>query len=482
MKSNLTIGAKLTAGTAALFLLALTLGISGLVSLNSFKKHIDTTSNATMRKVVLADAVVAANSEMISAQRGIVLAAFSKNTAELDTYKQNFAQNSALIHSSLEEIHRLVKKAEGKRLAAEITAKFSEWRPDFDELTARASAGDVAEADRIQKEVTAPLYKQIDKDARALAEFQNGILREDQQAIADQYVLSTWVAFSLLGIFVVVGGIVIVIVRQIIARLREAISELFHGAEQVASAASQVATSSQSLAQGASEQAASLEETSASSEEINAMARQNSSSSQSAAELVDRSQEKFNATNVSLEGMKAAMGEINASSEKVSKIIKVIDEIAFQTNILALNAAVEAARAGEAGMGFAVVADEVRSLAQRCAQAARDTASLIEESIAKSDDGKLKVHQVAEAISAVAEESLKIKTLVDEVKTGSHEQARGLEQVSKAIVQMERVTQSTAASAEEGASAAEELTSQSVALKEIVGRLTVMVEGSNTIR
>ena len=142
-----------------------------------------------------------------------------------------------------------------------------------------------------------------------------------------------------------------------------------------------------------------------------------------------------------------------------------IDEIAFQTNILALNAAVEAARAGEAGMGFAVVADEVRNLAQRCAQAAKDTASLIEESIAKSNDGKSKVDQVAAAIREITEESTTIKTLVDEVNLGSQEQARGMEQIGKAITQMEQVTQKTAANAEESASAAEELNAQSESLE-----------------
>jgi len=161
----------------------------------------------------------------------------------------------------------------------------------------------------------------------------------------------------------------------------------------------------------------------------------------------------------------------------MSKIIKTIDEIAFQTNILALNAAVEAARAGEAGMGFAVVADEVRNLAQRCAQAAKDTAALIEESIAKSNDGKTKVDQVAVAIHAITEESGKVKTLVDEVNLGSQEQARGIEQIGKAITQMEQVTQRTAANSEESAAAAEELNAQSETLKDVVVRLSAMVGG-----
>jgi methyl-accepting chemotaxis protein len=207
------------------------------------------------------------------------------------------------------------------------------------------------------------------------------------------------------------------------------------------------------------------------------MARKNTENSHSAADLVGSSQQKFIETNHSLEQMVVAMGEIKTSSDKISKIIKTIDEIAFQTNILALNAAVEAARAGEAGMGFAVVADEVRNLAQRCAQAAKDTAALIEESIAKSNDGKTKVDQVAVAIRAVTEEAGKVKTLVDEVSLGSQEQARGIEQIGKAISQMEQVTQKSAANAEECASAAEELNAQSETLRDVVERLTAMVGG-----
>jgi methyl-accepting chemotaxis protein len=272
------------------------------------------------------------------------------------------------------------------------------------------------------------------------------------------------------------------VVRSITKGMHELVQEIANGAEQVSSAATQIASASQSLAEGTSQQAASLEETSASTEEINSMARRNSENSHSAADLVKQSDQRFSDTNRSLQEMVLAMGEINASSDKISKIIKVIDEIAFQTNILALNAAVEAARAGEAGMGFAVVADEVRNLAQRCAQAARDTAVLIEESITKSNDGKTKVDHVAKAIHVITEQSSQVRTLVDEVHLGSQEQSRGIEQIGKAIVQMEQVTQKAAASAEESASAAEELTAQSAGLKDIVGRLNTMVGNTDSMR
>jgi methyl-accepting chemotaxis protein/methyl-accepting chemotaxis protein-1 (serine sensor receptor) len=271
----------------------------------------------------------------------------------------------------------------------------------------------------------------------------------------------------------------IFIVRTVNRRLLEAAAELAQGAGQVADSAGQVSSSSQTLAQGSSEQAASLEETSASSEEINAMARKHSENSREAAGLVSSSQEKFAQSNRSLEQMVVAMGEINTQSGKIAKIIKVIDEIAFQTNILALNAAVEAARAGEAGMGFAVVADEVRNLSQRCAGAARDTTALIEESIAKSDEGKIKVDEVTAAIRSISTEFGKVSRLVEEMDQGGQEQTRGIEEVARAVLQMQHATQATAAGAEESAAAAEELKAQSARLQTLVARLTAMVHGGD---
>jgi methyl-accepting chemotaxis protein len=222
----------------------------------------------------------------------------------------------------------------------------------------------------------------------------------------------------------------------------------------------QVSSSSQSLSQGATEQAASLEETSASMEEMASMTRKNAEGSQQAASLMGEVDGRVAQSNRSLRAMVGSMTSIRESSAKVSKIIKTIDEIAFQTNILALNAAVEAARAGEAGMGFAVVADEVRNLAQRSARAAKDTATLIEESIAISREGSLKVDEVAAAITGITESVSRVRALVDEVSIASGQQSQGIDQVSQAIAQMEKVTQTTAATAEESAAASEELNAQ----------------------
>lgn len=243
----------------------------------------------------------------------------------------------------------------------------------------------------------------------------------------------------------------------------------------MARAATQMGAISQSLAQGASEQAVSLEQTSASAEQVNHMVQRNAKSSREAAEHTNDANRLLTEANQKLAQMLDSMRDISSSSERISKIIRVIDEIAFQTNILSLNAAVEAARAGEAGMGFAVVADEVRNLAQRCSQAAKDTSGLIEESIQHSKTGKVRLDEVAAAMHQVTDSAVQVQRLSNEVNAGSEEQARGIEQISKAILQIQQVTQQTAASAEEGASAGAQMSAEAEHLQSAVNRMRAML-------
>ena len=258
------------------------------------------------------------------------------------------------------------------------------------------------------------------------------------------------------------------------------VTELESAVQQFFAASSQISSSSQSLAQGSSEQAASIEETSASAEEISLITRQNNERSQNIARLMNEAIPIVGAVNTAHKELAVTIAEVSASSEKVSKVIKIIDGIAFQTNILALNAAVEAARAGESGMGFAVVADEVRNLAHRSANAAKETSELIEASLLKSRESKRKLEGVLKAMEANNEIAGAVKTETDHIRNASEEQALGIAQITMAITQMSQVTQGTAAEAEEGASAAEELNAQSAALKQIVERLTAMVRGGES--
>jgi methyl-accepting chemotaxis protein len=288
----------------------------------------------------------------------------------------------------------------------------------------------------------------------------------------------------MLGVIIIVAvlsvvALAILITRSITKPIKRIIIGLNEGAEQVASASKQVSSASQSLAEGATEQAAGLEETSSSLEEMSSMTRQNADNAQQANTLSSEAQKAANNGTESMSKMNLAINEIQKSSDETAKIIKVIDEIAFQTNLLALNAAVEAARAGEAGKGFAVVAEEVRNLVMRSAEAAKNTANMIEESVKNSKGGVDIAGEVGKVLDEIVQSIGKTSQLVAEITAASAEQAQGIDQINRAVAQMDKVTQQNAANAEESASASEEMSAQAGQMNNVVQELSDLVGGSS---
>jgi methyl-accepting chemotaxis protein len=389
------------------------------------------------------------------------------------------------IEAAREPVLKLMADYEKSITTSEARELFDKLKTARDQyVTVRNQLLDLVDAgkmdDALQLTITSvrPAFLQYDQlmDQELTLNFKNGNQETGQTVKATDRAMS-----FILGISVIVmifGGVIgIIITGGLNQVLRQLAYSLGEGSEQVALAANEVSASSQTLAEGASEQAAALEETSSSLEELASMTKRNAENAQKVNDLAKQARAAADKGTIDMQTMNAAMDAIKVSSDDIAKIIKTIDEIAFQTNILALNAAVEAARAGEAGMGFAVVADEVRNLAQRSAQAAKETAAKIEGAIGKTAQGMQISGKVAAALDEIAAKARQVDELAAEVAGASREQTLGITQINTAVGQMDNVTQANAASAEESAVAAEELNSQAVAMKDSVAELLQLVDG-----
>lgn len=412
----------------------------------------------------------------------------SRGVIALQTYVQ--LENPEIRAALVEDMDDYIRRSDAAVAAYERTITNEEDREVFNELiAARAAyrsirvqflelvnAGKKAESEAYLTGTLLPAYQAFSAASTAMQEynFKNGdklaVEFNERAAYTNNVIIALSAAALLIAIL-----IAFVVIRATNKVLKNVAEQLAAGAEQTAAAAGQVSASSQSLAEGASEQAASLEETSASLEEISSMTKKNAESATEAKSLANETRVAAGTGAARMAEMKHAMDAIKESSSSIARIVKTIDEIAFQTNILALNAAVEAARAGEAGAGFAVVADEVRSLAQRSAQSAKETASKIEESVSRSEHGVQISAQVAESFDEIVSKARTVDGLVAEIASASTEQSQGIGQVTLAVSQMDKVTQSNAASAEECASASEELNAQAETMRESVRELQELV-------
>jgi len=449
--------------------------LSSMYSLDSVGRELAKSTGPIARKLALAGNLKAAANGMRTGQRGILLNALQHDARGMEKTRKDYDARYKAVFGLIAELRPLLTLARGNAITTALENYASQHAGYFQQISDLCEGGNVDQAATLYREHGAPAGAAMEKTASELMELETVLMAESAAIGKEKAIRARWIGTGM-GILALAATLFLGwLQRDISLRLRSIAAELGQGARQVEEATGQLASASQSLAQGASEQAAALQESSAGTEEVTSITRQNAVSSKNAASLVAMVDSRVAEANRAVDAMLLSMRGITSASDSISKIIKVIDGIAFQTNILALNAAVEAARAGEAGMGFAVVADEVRTLAQRSAQAAKDTATLIEDSIAKSNDGSSKLEQVAGVIRSITDSAGKVKALVDEVQAGSDEQARGIGEIGKALVQIEQATQGAAAHAEETASASEEMAAQAGALRNIADRLEAMV-------
>ena len=371
--------------------------------------------------------------------------------------------------------------AGARTLHAALDAFYMASRQGFQAEVAAARAGHLERSsDAVSSALHAAEAAQSALGELAITEDEIlGDMSQDALALYQRSVTETLVMVAL-ALLAMVGGAVW-FASRLSQQLGAGVGALRSNAGQLREAAGQVSSASQALAGGSSQQAAALEESSAALEEMASTMRKTAEHALSAKTIADEVRAAAEEGAGNMAELSTAMDGIKASSDEIGKIIKTIDEIAFQTNMLALNAAVEAARAGEAGMGFAVVADEVRNLAQRSAQAAKETASKIEESIRRSQTGVESTHRAKETLEEIVQRSRKANEVATEIATASREQAAGIEQANMSVSRIDGITQKNAAVAEEVAAASEELTAQSATLEQVVHAVNAVLTGQGEL-
>lgn len=397
-------------------------------------------------------------------------AAMQKVETQIQAMRQDLAKN-------LSAYQRAITQAEDRsnfdRLKSAIDAY---WSP-LEDVLVLSRAQQTEQAVALYLKTIDPVFQRIVEELRRMedwnARYSEAAARDAGHTVTTSNRILLATLFAALAIAFTLASFIIRTIRQVLSRTVDDLSATANG---LSAASAQVASTSLSLAHGASQQAAGIEQVSAASEDVNSLSKQTASRAGNATQIVLEKQKQYDAAFEKIRMMSASVVEINEESEKISRIMRVIDEIAFQTNILALNAAVEAARAGEAGQGFAVVADEVRSLSQRCAQAAHDTSSLIEHSIQIAAQGKLHADSVVSAVEDLHRRAFDIQAIVSEISAASLEQTKGIESISGSLTDLDRQTQNTAAASEQGSAAAQQLSAQAEAMRASIHDLALLAQ------
>ena len=470
---------RITLGFVALMLFSLLLGGVSLWRILDINRSVVVVSSNLLPSVVALNRVIQSNFTMMKIlRRGVLNADASAGTGAGD--EAAFASATAVGEKASLEYESLLSDEEDSRLFSLAKTARQQFIARSDELLGRLREGAIDAARDTLRDGVDPALDACVAAFNDTIDYNINLTQRAAAAANHKVVASFWLiggalaAATLLGSLL--GAVIIGTAKRSLGMLSTALE---NGATQTSLASGQLATASQLLAEGCSEQGSAVAETSASLEEMSAMIRSTADNADKAKAFANQARAAAQTGVSTMGAMNEAMAAIEASSAEVAQIVKNIDEIAFQTNILALNAAVEAARAGEAGAGFAVVADEVRSLAQRSAAAAKQTAEKIEASIASSRRGSASCDRVGASLEEIMQKVMAADGLVAEIATAAKEQAQGIQQVGVAMTEMDKVTQSNSAGAEQSASAAEELKAQARTLQQTVQVLQALAGRRN---
>jgi len=476
---KLTIGKRITFGFAATVLLTASLGGFAWSQLQTITTTAHQVVDVAVPSLAAADDINSGTRTNVSL---LLMHIAANDPARMKTCEDQIAATRSEITALYTKFESLITSPEVRKNYDDTIAARAAWSAARDHAIELSKTGKKDAAMAYFYTDAFPAFEKVRQAVDKLAQDAEESAKAQGSAMnATGNTARTGIALGI-GTALVLGfTIALLIVRSTTKILTRITRTLEDNAHQLAGASGQVASASQSLAEGASEQAASLEETSSALEEVASMTRQNADTAGKATALAHEAKSTADDGSKAMIKMGDAIHEIEKSATDTAKIIKVIDEIAFQTNLLALNAAVEAARAGEAGKGFAVVAEEVRNLAMRSADAAKRTATLIENSVEAAKRGVSITTEVDKVLTEITLSTGKVNNLVTEIAAASKEQSTGIGQVNTAVTEMDKVTQSNAAGAEESASAAEEMSGQAEQLQAVVLELTALVRGSKTL-